>query len=194
MSLEYRVYANNGLGGPVIYTSPIATTSSLSQLVTPLSKPSDNTFLIRVHDTVTGYEDQNGDARVRIVVDSSGRDVTGQPNAPWGLTVTPTISGGVQVAWMYNPGGQGGPPTVFNVYAGSPAPNYSVKLAQVAARKAPGQIYIANLTGLTGGTAYQVAVRAQNAVAEETNTTTVSFTAVSAGPSAVASLSAAVIT
>lgn len=187
MSIVYHVYANNGAGGPVDYTTILATVSGLTYTTTALSFPGDYTFAVRAYDNVALIEETNVDARVRLVLDSSGNNVTGRPNAPTGLTALATAGGGASLAWQYNPGAQGGAPTGFHVYAGSPTPSYGSPVATVP--YATGRaVFTAQLSGLTGGTTYQVVVRAYNAVAEEPNTNDVSFVAATAGPAAVDSL------
>ena len=83
-------------------------------------------------------------------------------------------------------------PTGFHVYIGNrSAPVYGSPAATVLYSSGPGtgaNAFVCNLTGLTGGTTYQIGVRAYNAVAEEPNTSFVSVNADSAGPAPVDSL------
>ncbi len=67
---------------------PIATTSGLTYTVGPLAAPSDNTFAVRAFDTISGIEEANTDARVRIILDAAGNDVTARPNSVVGLSAT----------------------------------------------------------------------------------------------------------
>jgi hypothetical protein len=187
--IEYRVYANDGAGGPVDLTSPVATVSGLSWTSGPLGLPSDNTWLVHAYSPASGLEDLNADARVRVVLDPGGADVTARPNAPVGLSAVATAGGTLAVTWTYNPGGQGGSPTGFHVYLGTPTPSYGTPAA-TAPYTAPGVAYRAALAGLADGVTYQVAVRAYNATAEEANTAVASAVASAAGPSPVDDLTA----
>lgn len=195
MSISYRVYGDDGdgTGGPINYATPVATVSALTFTTGPLAFPGVYSFLVRAFDTVTGLEDQNGDARVTVRLDATGKDISLLPNAPAGLTATPLAAGGAKVSWIYGPAGQGSKPTGFHVYVGIGTPNYATPAATVAFHGgAPSTPYFAKLTGLTGGTTYAVGVRTYNASGEETNVSTASITAVTAGPSPVVSLTSTV--
>ena len=72
MAISYNIYANDGMGGDVDYSTPIATTSDLTYATGPLATPSDNTFAVRAFDTASCIEEANTDARVRIILDASG--------------------------------------------------------------------------------------------------------------------------
>jgi hypothetical protein len=160
MAISYNIYANDGAGGDVDYTTPIATTSDLSYATGPLAASSDNTFAVRAFDTVSGIEEANTDARVRIVVDANGNDVTARPNAVVGLSARPTVGGTCWVSWGYDPAGQGGPPSTFNVTltAGS-TPSLADPVASIASLPGvPG--YGCSLSGLAGNTPYTIAVQA----------------------------------
>ena len=108
MAISYNVYANDGAGGAVNYAAPIATTPAPTYTTAPLAAPSDNTFAVRAFDATSGIEEANTEARVRIVLDGSGNDVTASPNGVTGLSATPTAGGSCWVAWGYNAAGQGG--------------------------------------------------------------------------------------
>src|SRR5690349_11807576 len=122
MTIQYRIYSNNNAGGPVDYSAPVATVSGLTWDTPALPLSSDTTYAVRAYDTASGLEDANVDARVRIVIDASGADVSARPNPPSHLTAEPRAGGKVMVTWQYNPGGQGAAPTGFRVYVGSPTP------------------------------------------------------------------------
>lgn len=185
MALEYRVYANDGAGGPVDYTTPVATTSSLTYVGSALPLSSDTTFAVRTRDTVSGLEDLNTDARVQIVVNAAGADVTNRPNAPRGLTARLLAAGSIRVEWLYPPAGQLGAPTSFKVWATLGASvNYAASPSTTVTYDPGRQLYSATLTGLTGGSAYSVGVRATNASGDETNTASVAITPDSTAPSA----------
>src|SRR5205085_892840 len=57
MALVYRVYSNGGTGGPVDFTSPVATTGGLTSTVGPLAPSTDTTFVVRAFDPATGLEE-----------------------------------------------------------------------------------------------------------------------------------------
>lgn len=189
MAVEYRLYRNNGAGGPVDYTTVISTSSSLTFNTPAMAISSDNLFAVRARETTTSIEEDNVDQVVRIVVDGAGNNVTARPNAPTGVTATRKGSGGVRVAWVYSPAGEGGPPTEFRVWitAGSTVNYAAAPAATVAANGS--RWYSVDLTGLTNGQAYAVGVRSANAIGVELNTTaTATFTASTVGPAAVQNL------
>jgi len=156
MAISYHIYANDGRGGDVDYSTPVATKTGLSFSVGPLAAPSDNTFAVRAFDAASGLEEANTDARARVVVDPAGNDVTARPNAVLGLSVRRTAGATCRVAWGYDPTGQGGPPSRFAVTL---TPGPSGPAATVAFLPGvPG--YGCSLWGLTGGTSYTIEVRA----------------------------------
>ena len=160
MAISYNVYANDGQGGLVNYQTPVASTTGLTYAVGPLAAPSDNTFAVRAFDTVSGIEEANTDARVRIILDASGNDVTARPNAVIGLAVRPMAGGTCWVSWGYDSTGQGGPASEFSV---SLAAGASPSLANPAATVAflPGVAgYGCTLSGLASNAPYTVAVQA----------------------------------
>ncbi len=160
MSIVYNVYANDGQGGLVNYSAPIATTSNLSWTVGPLAFPSDNRFGVRAFDTVLGIEEANTDALVRIILDASGNDITNQPNAIVGLSATALAGGACWVTWGYDPAGQGGPPSTFDVglTAGTTPSSGSPAATVVYQPSVSG--YGCTLSGLASNTEYTIAVQA----------------------------------
>ena len=158
MAISYNIYANDGEGGDVDYLTPIATKSDLAYSTGPLAAPGDYTFAVRAFDTVSGIEEANTDARVRIVIDEAGNAVTARPNAVVGLSARPTAGGTCWVSWGYDPTGQGGPPSVFNVIL-TAAPSPAVLVASLA--YLPGVAgYGCSLSGLAGNTPCTIAVQA----------------------------------
>ena len=115
MAISYNVYTNNGQGGQVDYSRPIATTTTLSYVAGPLAFSSDHTFAVRAFDVASGIEEANTDARVRIILDPSGNDATARPNAVVGLRARGTAGGTCWVTWGYSTTGQGASPSGFNV-------------------------------------------------------------------------------
>jgi hypothetical protein len=163
MAIVYNIYSNGGSGGPVNYSTPIATTSNLSYTVGPLPQASDCRFTVRVKGTVAGIEESNTQASVRVVLDASGLDVGQRPNAPSALTARATSNGGCLAAWAYQSVGQIAPPTCFLIYltAGATA-NLTTPSATVAYVPATSS-YSCQLVGLADGSAYTVAVVTQGA-------------------------------
>jgi hypothetical protein len=161
MAISYNVYANDGLGGAVNYATPISTTTGLTYSAGTLAIPSDNTFAVRSFDSGSGIEEANTDARVRIVIDASGNDVTTQPNPVIGLRATPTAGGTCWVAWGYDSAGQGGAPAQFNVTL-TPGSTPSLASPVATILFSPGVSgYGCSLSGLASNTLYTVAVQAE---------------------------------
>jgi hypothetical protein len=163
MAISYNIYANDGMGGDVNYLTPITTTSDLTSAVGSLAMPSDNRFAVRAFDTVSGIEEANTDARVRIVIEAAGNDVTAQPNAVVGLSAQPTADGTCWVSWGYDATGQGGTPSLFNVtLTAGTTPSLANPVASIA--YLPGVAgYGCTLSGLAGNTPSTIAVQAVGA-------------------------------
>lgn len=190
-TLVYSVYVNDGLGGGINYSSPLYSTQSLTYTSGYLAFPGDWKFGVRVSDLATSLEEKNIDAAFRLILDSSGVDVTNRPLAPVGLRVLPTAGGGCRAEWTCLYSDRAKRPTGFHVYSG---PVGAVDYGTIKATKlysGPGN-YSVDIPGFTHGTEYSVGVRAYNA-SEELNTATTSFTADSVGPTAVHSLSASAV-
>jgi hypothetical protein len=192
MSIRYHIYANSGIGDAVDYSTPIGDTATTTFSPPALTVPGDYTFAVRPYDTVSGLEDQNVDARVRIVTDAAGVDVTGRPNPPTGLTARATAGGTAALGWTYNPLGEPGTPTHFHVYRGIGAVDYTTPIATIDYSPAL-RSYRATISGLAHGTTYLIGVRAFNATSEEPNTVTVVVTGDTTGPDAVDDLGATVV-
>lgn len=190
MATQYRIYKNDGAGGPIDYGTVVATvTSGTTYDTAPIATGSDVRFAVRAFDSLSTQEEKNVDAFVRIVTNGSGVDVTNRPLAPTGLTAAPRAGGKVRVRWRARVlASDANRPTTFNVYKGTGgSANYASAAATVAAT--PGLfVYEADLTGLTNGVAYTVGVRASNATGEEPNTTTTVATADATAPDNVDSL------
>jgi len=197
MATHYHVYANDHAGGAVDYGTVVATVTggTVTYAAAALALSSDTTFAVRAFDSVTGYEEENVDCRVRIVVDGSGTDVTARPNAPYGLSARATAGGGAVAEWAYNAANQGGAPTGFKVWLTvGTTPNYGVSPSATIAYSTGTPYFRAELTGLSDATEYVVAVRAYNASGNETNTTaTALVTGDSTGPDAVDDLAATIV-
>jgi hypothetical protein len=190
--LEYHIYANSGIGDPIDYSTPIATTGLLTWTSSPLAFPGTWRFGVRAFDS--GGEEENLDCAITLILDAGGNDITFRPTAPIGLRAFPTAGGGIRVEWAFNTINPKVVPTGFHVYIGTGGtPNYAIVKATVLFATAIAGTFVANLAGLTNGTTYTIGVRAYNGVAEEPNTNTVTCTADSSGPSAVVSLTATAI-
>lgn len=187
MATQYRIFGNGGTGGAVDYTIVLHATASLSWSPPALSPGSDWTFAVRAYDTVTGYEEPNVDARVRIQLDGTGADLGLRPMAPVGLRVD-AIGGGVRVSWgcvrSATP-----VPTAFKVWVTSGGTvNYGAAPAATVAFDPEQATYSRVVTGLTPGGTYSIGVRATGAAGDEPNTSAVTVTVPSGGPAAVGSL------
>ena len=181
--LEYQIYANTGIGDPINYGLPIATTGLLTWTSGPLAFPGTWKFGVRAFDPVTHLEEENLDAAITLILDGSGIDITNRPKAPMALRAFPTAGGGIRVEWAYNTINPNPAPTGFHVYKGTGGtPNYASIAATVSFSAAIAGTFVANLAGLSNGVAYTIGVRAYNGTAEEPNTSTVTVTADSDRP------------
>jgi Fibronectin type III domain len=123
------------------------------------------------------------------VLDGSGNDITNAPPAPTGLRAFSLVAGTAKVEWYEPPSSIAKQPTQFNVYMGSPTPNFTTPVATVLSSSSIlNNTFFTILSGLANGTTYQIAVRAQNSTAEEKNTNVVSVTGATVGPTAVENL------
>lgn len=163
---HYHVYANQGDGGPIDYSTPVATTDGLEWTTQPLAA-GEWRFGVRAFGSVSGLEEENVDAAVLIIVDPSGADITNRPAPPFGLRLRNETGGRVIAEWTH-PGGVGAErPTGFNIYTGWPTPDYNAPAMTTTSRAFHGS-FSAVLEGLSDGN-LAVAVRAFNGTAEETN-------------------------
>ena len=187
--LVYSIYANDGAGGLIDYSTPIGATQGLTFSPPALAYAGDHEFGVRVSSLLTGLEERNLDAMVRILLDSTGADITNRPVAPVALRAFARANGAIRVEWAYplvtDPAKR---PTGFKVYLGSPSVSYASAVATVT--YSGGVIHSADIAGLADGTTYAVGVRAYNGSAEEPNTSSVSVTADATGPTAVVGLTA----
>lgn len=189
---EYHIYGNSGVGDPVNYNTIIATVDGLTWTSAPLAASSQWTFAVRAFDVISGLEEKNVDAYVNVIVSASQTDITAIPNAPTALTVTPSVAGSIIVSWSYNVGGQGGAPTGFYVYIGTPTVSYVTPAATIP-YIAGSRTYTTKILSLTDTDVYQVVVRAFNATGIEANTDIMSVTADATGPAAPTGLMATVV-
>lgn len=162
MAIVYNIYANDGTGGPVDYSTPIATTSELTYVPTILLPGTDTTFAVRAQAVETDLEDKNTDAFVRIVIDASGTEIGNLPGSPFGLGINPVAGGGCVVSWAYD-----------SIEVPALAANFNVYIEQgtsllyndpiVSIPFVPGQIgYVTSLPGPYTYSTYTVGVVAIN--------------------------------
>jgi hypothetical protein len=183
---SYHIYGNGGGGGPIDYTTPLATTATLTWTSGVLPADSGWKFAVRAFDTTSGLEETNVDAVAAIDLNAVQRDVTNLPFPPEHLTVDP-VAGGAVVHWSYPFTAAANRPNAFFVYIGSPVPDYGGDLSTVLYNRGI-VLYRSVITGLTPGVTYQVGVRAYNYVGEEQNTTVASVTIPASAPANVDSL------
>jgi hypothetical protein len=183
---SYRIYGNGGGGGPIDYTTPLATTASLTWTSGVLAAGSRWRFGLRAFDTVSGLEETNVDAVVTLDLNTSQRNITNLPFPPEHLTVDP-VAGGAVVHWSYPFTAAANRPNAFFVFIGSPVPDYGGDFSSVLYNRGV-VLYRSAITGLTPGVTYQVGVRAFNNAGQEPNTTVASVTIPASAPANVDSL------
>jgi hypothetical protein len=189
--IVYDVFSNDGHGGPIDYTTPIGTTSSLSYVLPSLATSADWSFGVRSRDTANAVTDLNVDARVRIHLDASGNDLASLPNPPVSMNATPSKAGGVYLTWQYERRGQGALPKSFKVYitpvsAGSPS--WITPAASIAFR-ADRDLYAATVGGLSNGVEYFLGVRSSNDAGIESNVNVLRVVGDNSPPTSVLGLS-----
>src|SRR5438309_5114675 len=113
MAIVYQVFSNGGTGGPIDYSTPIATVSGTSYMTGALAAPGDYRFAVRAKDTGTALAEANTQASVRIALDAAGRDIGRVPNTPFATVARPTSGGGGLVEWSYFAAGQAVAPSNF---------------------------------------------------------------------------------
>jgi hypothetical protein len=186
MAIVHRVYKGDASGGPVDYSSIVATVTGTTYVGAALGTNSVTRFGVRAYDDVTLVEDDSVDAEVEIRV-VSGADASNSPTPVQALRAVPLPSAAVRLDWTHDDGDPLRVPTGFKVYAGTPTVSYGSPLATVA-YLGRGRPHTATLTGLTSGSAYQFAVRSYNAAGELAAVKVVTATPDSAAPPAVEGL------
>jgi hypothetical protein len=188
VAIKYRVYANDYAGGPVDYSTPVATVTGTTWTPDPIPTGSDVTFAVRAFDDVTGLEERNVSARLRLATGPAGEDLTGLPPAPPFAWAAPHGAGGVSVTWGQPVAGPR--PASYRVYGGTPDVDYGAPLATVAHREGL-PVRRAVVAGLTPGEPYRFAVRSVNAAGESPSSPGCAATPVGSGPEAPVALSGA---
>lgn len=87
---QYHIYGNSG-SGPINYSVPLATTSSLTWTSGELT-PGTWKFAVRAFDPATGLEEQNLDAAATITLDAGGNDISNRPAPPNALRAFPVVT------------------------------------------------------------------------------------------------------
>jgi hypothetical protein len=169
MSIIYNIYSNRGKGGAVDYSALLASTPGLSFDPGPLTTPGDYTFAVRACDTTTGLEDANTDARVHVVLDADGNDVTGLPGPPHAVFPSAGPGGSCRVCWAYRPSSHYGIPDGFQVVVArddGAANSTSTATVPYSQRRVG---YSCVLPGPFEYATYAVTVQSFNTVGQETN-------------------------
>lgn len=176
--ISYRIFANDGAGGPVNYASPIATVSGLTYTGSALAHGSNTILAVRSYDSANSIDDMNMHVRQTILINSSGVNVTSVPTSPVGVTARTRAGGQAAVEWMFSP--LSAPiPTGFHVYMNSGSTvNFSLSPVATVPWAQRRRTYGAVLSGLSDGVTYAFGVRAYNSIADDGNT--VSTTAIGA--------------
>jgi hypothetical protein len=177
MATNYRVFVNNLAGGPIDYSTPLATVAGLSHVTAALPLSAAARFAVRAFDTVSGLEEKNTDATVSITLDAAGVDVSGVPPAVENVAAVAGQSGEVVVTWTWRVIPGLAVPTSFSIWAtAGGSVNYAVA-ANATKTYVPGlTTYQSTITGLTAGAIYSLGVRAVNAAGTETGTESASLT------------------
>ncbi|AMV37363.1 fibronectin type III domain-containing protein [Planctomyces sp. SH-PL62] len=190
--MGYHIYINDGMGGPVDYDAPVALVWEPTWTSGPLPPGSSFRFAVRAYDAETGLVDENLDASVALILDDEGRDATRVPPAPIGLRVFPRPGGRARIEWTVAGTPASRRASHFNVYVQpDEIASYAAPTIVATAASARGDSFGVEVGGLTDAATYAVVVRAANATGEESNTRSYYFTADSAPPTQVDSLSAA---
>lgn len=174
MSISYRIFAGNTAGGPIDYSTVVATVSGLTWTGTALPAPSQTRYGVRAYDTVAALDDGNTDAAVLILINGAGADVTNQPKAPQAATATPAAGGTVNLTWLYPYTDAATRPTGFHVYqgpfpgalGGSPVLTVPFGVGPLSGSGGPSRLFRGQVTGLTGGSSYQWGIAAYNAAGD----------------------------
>jgi hypothetical protein len=163
--IQYRIYKGDASGGPIDYSTPVATVSGLTWTGAALAVGTTTRFGVRAYDTVTGLDDNNRDVVAEVVVDPSGADASGYPAPVAQVSARPRGAATINARWTHALADRP-TPTQFRVWA---TPGDVVDWTQPPAGVAAvGQgdyvlgfaVLDLDLPGLTPGTAYAVGVRA----------------------------------
>ena len=163
MAIVYRIYSNGGTGGPIDYSTPLATTPDPTYTTAGLAPSRDYRFAVRAFDTATGIEEANTQATRRLVLDGLGRATGDAPKAIHALVARPLVGGNCRVSWAYRSAGQATPPISFEVYL-TTGLHTDLGTPQTTVAYRPGALgYSCSLTGLSDGIVSTVSVLARGA-------------------------------
>src|SRR3954466_10939994 len=125
-TLQYNVYGNDGAGGPIDYSSPLATVSATTWTSGALLASSFHRYAVRAKTTL---EEQNADAHVDVILSAARADVTRVPFAPKVLVARHLPATGwaanVRPDWPCPSYAREPLPTGFHVYEGTPSVSYA---------------------------------------------------------------------
>jgi hypothetical protein len=176
MVTAYRIYGNDGLGGPVNDASPVAATTDLAIILGPLQPSTDTVYLVRAYDTTTGLEEANTEAMVRLLIGPNGLDHTGLPNPPHALAVSDAQGGGCRICWAYSPDWSSGLASGFNIYMSAGNVADTTSAVSVVPYLAGIVGYSCLLPGPFTRTIYTILVRSFNTLGTETNSRSLTAT------------------
>ncbi|MEW4569306.1 hypothetical protein AB1L88_15685 [Tautonia sp. JC769] len=168
--IEYRIYANDGEGGPIDLSAPWKTTRAEDSVAGPSLTPDAHwRFLVRAYDRDLGLEEDGTDAVVELITDGDGNDVTLRPRPVQFAMAMPGEAGELVVLWSSLWVRDARAASEFRVWAAAdPGPiDFDAPPSAVVPVLGGKASYRVTVPGLTPGQAYLVAVRAANAVADD---------------------------
>ncbi len=181
MPTQYQVFGNTGNGSPIDYATVLATVSGLSWTPPALNAGSDWSFGVRAVDSTSGLSESNVDAKVRIVLDANGKDLTALPAQPVILGLQVVNGNGCRLDWSWTDVRFPKPETfqVFTSTTGSIDPSSS-PVAVIPGQRAKN--YGVNLATLPSGTVTLGIVAVVKSVRSLVTTTTVTISATPPSP------------
>ncbi len=191
MSIQTHVYQGDDSGGPIDWSSPVATVAGTAYTVSDLPAGSRRRVGIRLFDMASGLEEAGSAAQILLARDAAGADVSTMPGGPRALSVVPKGGPAVSVSWLYLPVPGRPDPTEFALWCqvGSTVdptidPDLIVNALDIAATP-DGSRYRASIGGLSAGVGYMVLIRGRLGAADDGNMLLASFTAAGSLPRAV---------
>jgi hypothetical protein len=154
--LLYRVYRNDGRGGPIDYSTIVASTPGLTWTSSALVYPGVHKFGVRAYDQTSSLEERNVDAVIVLKLDGSGVDITSMPDPPTNLSGILKASGSVRLDWSYQLTDPLKLPTGFRVYYGLANPPISRSVAAQRGRPIDQRIGNRTVPGPDLGTAQPI--------------------------------------
>jgi len=193
--ITYRIFWNDGAGGPVDYSVPVATVAGPPWSGPPLAPGTRTRFGVRAFDTVTGLDDGGRAAEAEVDLSAQGVDVTGTPSRAFSATARPGPTGTILASWAHAPGGRPIPagfrvwatPGVSVDFTSAPAITLAFSPAGYGGRAG---WFSVTLPGLTPGAGYAVGIRAYNGSGDDGGSVQATATATASPPGPVGGLSA----